>query len=104
MNEVIKVMTIILSTNANGFEVEEEKAKELFATVESSDYNDFYGSSKESIRAVISFVVRWEDFMETRYTVDKKHFFPKYVEYDGAKYELVRWRHKGQHEARLICG
>ena len=104
MNEEITVTTVHPSVNKKGFTVETKTEKQVYAEVSSTDYRDFYGSSNETTKASIVFVLRREDFDDLRITVNKKHYYPKYVAWEGAEYELIRWRFNDEHSARLICG
>lgn len=104
MNEIIKVKTISTSLDDEGFEVLTETDRELFCEVKSASYIDSYGSEKHDVRASIEFVMRKEDFDECRQTINEKHYYPSIVIYDGARYELVRWRYIDGMRASMICG
>lgn len=104
MNEIIKVFTVVNGKDDDGFPTETIIEAELFCKVNSASYLDFYSSNQDKVKPTIEFEMRREDFDETRITKDKKHFYPSKVEYDGAEYELIRWRYKDQARAVMICG
>lgn len=104
MNELIIVKTIATLIDDEGFEVLTETNTELFCEVKSASYIDSYGSEKHDVRASIEFVMRKEDFEECRQTINEKHYYPSIVIYDGARYELVRWRYIDGMKASMICG
>lgn len=104
MNEVVTVKTLVTSVNENGFPIQTETDTELFCEVRSASYVDSYGSEKHDVRASIEFVMRKEDFDSCRKTINGKHYYPSVVIYDGASYELVRWRYIDGMKASMVCG
>ena len=104
LDELIKVITYTNSTDDDGFDVEVSHEKELFCEVKSASYLDSYNSMAQGTRASIEFEIRKEDFDELRITENEKHFYPSEVIYDGAKYNLIRWRIIDKAKASLICG
>lgn len=105
MNDEIKVTTVVKGVDDDGFTKEDEEVtKSLFTSVKSADYLDRQQSMNQKTIASIVFEVRREDFDLCRVTSNKKHYYPSYVEWDGALYTLIRWRYLGQDKAVMICG
>lgn len=104
MNDIIAVITDVQTTDDEGFPLSEETLKELFCEVKSADYIDRQQSMNSKTLATIAFEVRREDFDDCRITYNKKHYYPSYVEWEGARYELIRWRYVGKDRAVMTCG
>ena len=80
------------------------KRTDQYCEVRSASYIDAYESLKAGINASIEFVMRREDFDECRILNGKKHEYPSIVEWEGAEYNLVRWRYLDGGKASVVCG
>lgn len=105
MNDLITLITTAEILDDDGFVVETKtKRADQFCEVRSVSYLDAYESLKVGTGASIEFVMRREDFDECRILVGKKHEYPSIVEWEGAEYNLVRWRYLRDGKASMICG
>ena len=104
MNDLITLVTIAEVTDDDGFVIETKtKRTDQFCEVRSASYIDAYESLKAGINASIEFVMRREDFDECRILNGKKHEYPSIVEWEGAEYNLVRWRYLDGGKASVVC-
>lgn len=104
MNEEITLITNAPTTDDDGFSVTSEKTNTKYANVKSAKYYDVYSSMSTNKKASIVFEMRREDFDETRVTINKKHYYPTKIEYDGAIYDVIRWFFNNEGKAEFVCG
>lgn len=90
--DVINLISIARTRNANGYPEDTETSTQVFANVKSVRQSEFYDALRAGLNPTITFEVFSPDY-------DGQ----KYIEYDGVRYKVERCYINSGETAELTC-
>lgn len=103
MRETAELITVIHSTNADGYPVDTEKSLTVYVREKSVKRTEFYEAMRSGIVPQIVLEVRQEDYEQTAYILDGKKAYATKVRYDGGLYDIVRSYRNDRSMIELTC-
>lgn len=91
------------TTDADGFPIVAETSYDEYVEKASVKRSEFYASMQTGMRPSIVFKIRSEDFEETKHIVNTKAVYASIIEYDGARYNIIRNYTVGDGMTELVC-
>lgn len=94
MNDVIELLSIITNSNTdeNGFEINTENKREVFAEKKSVRSNEFYQAQSKGFKIDIMFNIKPYEYEDEEYLM-----------FENKKYKIERLYEKDTENLELIC-
>ena len=92
IHDVIKLITVTQTTNANGFPVNAETERQVFAQVKSVRQNEFYQANQVGLQLQIMFVIRAIEYNNEQY-----------LSYKNKDYKIIRTYQTDSEMIELVC-
>lgn len=103
MCETAELITIIHSTDSDGYPSDTQKSLTVYVREKSVKRTEFYEAMRSGIVPQIVLEVRQEDFEQTAYLQDGRKTYATKVRYDGAIYDIVRSYKNDRSMIELTC-
>lgn len=101
--DIANLLFVTRGYDSEGFEKEVETKIEVFVNKQSVKRSEFYTAMQSGVTPTIAFELRIEDWELSRTIVDGKAKYAEHIEYDGAKYRIVRAFEKDNSIVELTC-
>ncbi|MEG2246426.1 MAG: phage head closure protein [Peptostreptococcaceae bacterium] len=92
MNDVIELLTLVPDTDENGFEVNIEIKREVFADKKSVRASEFYQAQSQGFKVDVMFNIKPYEYDDEEYLIFEK-----------LKYKIERLYEKDSENLEIVC-
>ena len=101
--DIANLITTTIGEDADGYPSNTEVKQEVFVNKKSVKRSEYYAAMQSGMKPEIVFELRIEDFELTKQIIDDKAVYADTVEYDGAKYGIIRTYSPSDSMIELVC-
>ena len=88
--DVIELIYIVEGYDTAGYPTKTETKYTAYAMKKSVVRSEFYSAMRVDLKPKATFVIRAEDWEQTRHTVDNEEVYPSKINWNSATYDIIR--------------